>query len=183
MRKPIALILLTLMGVLFSCTDQEKTDCDIALELEGKDYENYMVDVSSGFPPTMKAFNIISVPKNPNAPLSSTNDVEVHYFYAIWKRSDGGTVTPRDYRLGWTLLVPAGGTANCANVPFMRAEQLLEPPFSALFPENGGRDPETGASSIRCDVHIKVYGRTLNGCDVVSQEAILTFEFYYGGGR
>ena len=89
------------------------------------------------------------------------------------ERSDGGTVRPKDYRLAWTLLLAAGGQATCNNVPFMRSEQLLEPPFSALSPENGGRDPETGASTIRCDAHIKVYGRTLNGCDVVSEEALL----------
>lgn len=183
MRKPIALILLTLMGVLFSCTDQEKTGCDIALELEAKDYDNYMVDVSSGFPPTMKTFNLKSVPKNPEAALSNSNDIEIRYFYAEWLRSDGGTVRPKDYRLGWTVLVPAGGTASCSNIPFMQSEQLLEPPFSALFPENGGRDPETGAATIRCDARVKVYGRTVNGCDIVSEEAIMSFEFYYGGGK
>jgi hypothetical protein len=183
MRKPIALILLTLLGVLLACTDQEKTDCDIALELEAKDYENYMVDVSSGIPPTMKTFRILSVAKNPDAPLTTTNDVEVSYFFTEWVRSDGGTVTPKDFRLAWTVLVPAGGVATCTGIPFLRSEQLLEPPFSALFPENGGRDPETGGATIRCDARVKVYGRTVNGCDVVSQEAMMTFEFYYGGAN
>jgi hypothetical protein len=183
MRKPIILALLTLLGVLLACTDQEKTDCDIALELDAKDYSNYLVDVSSGFPPTMKTFRILSVSKNPNAPLSSTNDVEVSYILAQWRRSDGGTVNPKDFRQAWTTLVPAGGTTTLNNINFMSLEQLIEPPFSALFPENGGRDPETGASVIICDAHIRVYGRTLNGCDVVSEEAKLTFEFYYGGGR
>ena len=183
MRKSIVFVLLTLLAVLLSCTDQEKTDCDVALELEGKDYENHYVDISTGIPPTMKTFIINSIAKNPDAELSELQDIEVSYFYAEWVRSDGGTVNPQDYRLGWTVLVPAGGTSTCSNVPFMRAEQLLAPPFIDLLPENGGRDSETGATSIRCDAHIKVYGRTVNGCDVVSQEAILTFEFYYGGGK
>jgi len=183
MRKPIVFALLTFLAVLLSCTDQEKTRCDIALELEGKDYENHWVDVSYGLPPTMKTFNVISIPKNPGASLSDLQDVEVSYFYAAWVRADGGTVRPKDYRLAWTLIVPAGGTATCSGIPFMSTAQLLEPPFSALFPENGGRDPETGASTIRCDAHIKVYGRTVNGCDIVSQEALLTYEFYYGGGN
>jgi hypothetical protein len=183
MRKPFVFVLLTLLAVVLSCTDQEKTRCDIALELEGKDYENHWVDIALGIPPTMKTFIIHSIPKNPGAVLSSLQDVEVSYFYADWVRSDGGTIPPKDYRLGWTVLVPAGGSATCTGIPFMRLGQLVEPPFIDLLPENGGRDSETGATTIRCDAHIKVYGRTMNGCDVVSHEAILTYEFYYGGGK
>jgi hypothetical protein len=183
MRKILVFTLCAVVLILLGCTDQEKTRCDVILELELEEIQAPYVDISLGAPPAFSTMNVLSIPKNPSALLSDNQDVEVDAIVSKWSRADGGSITPKDFILHWTVVVPAGGSANLSGPPAMAVEQLMEMPFIQLLPENGGRDMETGNSFIICTVEVTVYGHTLNGCDIESQHATCTFQFYYGGGR
>ncbi len=180
--KRFLFLFLFLLLLIPSCTDQEKTRCPVYIEVEAKDYENYMVDISLGIPPTMKTVNLYSRAKNPYADLSSLSDVEIHKIVSVWKRTDGGTVNPRTFTQTWTTLLPAGGRVTLNGLNLMSAEQLYEMPFTQLLPENGGVDRETGNKVIIVDAETKFYGKTVQGCDIESEPMYTTFEFYYGGG-
>ena len=183
MKKVVLLTVLSAILILLGCTDQEGTKCDVMLQVELKEVGDGYLDISLGAPPNFKTIIITSVPKNPEAILGSLQDVEVTKIVAKWTRADGGTITPKPYTLLWTTVVPAGGNSTLTGTPVMGLEQLTEMPFKQLLPENGGRDQETGLSIITCNVEITVYGRTLNGCDIESQHASCTFQFFCSGGR
>ncbi len=182
MKKIVIFFLFSIL-LLISCTDQEKDPCPVYIETEAKDYANYLIDITTLSPPTMKTINLYSKSKNPAAQLTPLDDVQLDYMITYWKRIDGGTVAPKPFRLNWTVVIPAGGNATLNDVPLMADEQLLELPFTQLLPENGGRDPETGNLIIVCRGETYFYGHTVQGCDLVAGPMYTTFEFYYGGAK
>lgn len=182
MKKIIVFALFSIL-ILISCTDTEKDRCPIFINPEAKDYANYLIDVAGSFVPTMKTINLYSKPKNPSAPLSNLSDAQLDKMVTYWKRIDGGTIAPKEFTLHWTVVIPAGGSATLNNVPLMANEQLLEMPFLQLFPENGGRDPETGNLVIVCQAETYFYCHTVQGCDIIAGPMYTTFEFYYGGAK
>ncbi len=181
MKRFLSLLLFLLLFIP-SCTDQEKKPCPVYIEVEAKEYENYMVDISLGIPPIMKTVNLYSRPKNPFADLSSLSDIHIHKIETVWRRKDGGTINPKTFTQAWTTLLPAGGNVTLNGLNLMSAEQLYEMPFTQLLPENGGVDKETGNKVIIVDAETIFYGRTVQGCDIESELMRTTFEFYYGGG-
>lgn len=182
MKKIIILILFSIL-MLVSCTDKEKDPCPVFINPEAKDYANYLIDIAGGTPPTMKTINLYSESKNPEASLSSLDDVQLDKIVTYWERIDGGTISPKPFTLHWTIVVPAGGSATLSNVPLMADEQLIEMPFLQLFPENGGRDSETGNMVIVCRGKSYFYCHTVQGCDIIAGPMYTTFEFYYGGAK
>jgi len=182
MRKILVFTLFTVILILLGCTDQEKTRCDVMLEVELKDMDSY-INLALGLPPAFTTMNVNSYPKNPNAALSDNQNVEVDAIVTRWSRADGGTITPKDFVLKWFIVIPAGGSAKLEGAYAMAWEQLYDMPFSQLLPENGGVDSETGNTIIVCTAEVTIYGHTLNGCDIASEHATATFQFYYSGGR
>lgn len=181
--KKIIIFALFSIFLLTSCTDKEKDPCPIFINPEAKDYANYLIDVAGGVVPTIKTINLYSEGKNPDASLSNLNDAQLDKMVTYWERIDGGTITPKPFTLHWSVVIPAGGSSTLNDVPLMASEQLSEMPFLQLFPENGGRDPETGNLVIVCRAKTYFYSHTVQGCDIVSSPMYTTFEFYYGGAK
>lgn len=80
------------------------------------------------------------------------------------------------------MVIPAGGTAvQLGSFLAFEPGALNQAPFAALFPTNGGIDPETGKRSIDMDLIIDFYGETLSG-EGVSARAQTAITFCAGCG-
>lgn len=172
-------VLILFLLAVSGCTDLEKDKADIfiTVSLTDEGYEPY-VNVRTDIP-MMSALDFQSKPKNPAATLTSTNDVTLYRMVVEWIRTDGGTVTPKPFNFGLNHLLPAGSTLTIENIPLMSFDQMDDPPFSDLFPWNGGVDSETGKTTITCDAHFIFYGRTASGVDVNAELKGITYYFSY----
>jgi len=179
MRK---LLLIPLFGVLFlpaSCTDREKTPCDVILEVEWTGTTQIYFNIAVGQPPTITTFNLYNKMKNPNASGGTLDDVATTQYRVKWTRSDGGTVAPQEFDQAMTLRIPAGASTTVSDLPLMLWSQMAELPLINLLPENGGLDPETGKNKIVCTAEVQFFGHTMNGCDLSSEKFYLYYTFYY----
>jgi hypothetical protein len=71
-------------------------------------------------------------------------------------------------------VVPVNGTTLYENLPFLRANQLANPPLSDLA--DFGRDRETNSTVSPLNVTLRFFGRTLAGDDIASAPASFTIE-------
>ena len=179
MRK---MLLIPLIGVLFltaSCTDREKTPCDVVLLVEWTGTVQIYYNVAAGVPPTIATFNLYNKLKNPSGTPSSLDDVQTSHYHVKWTRSDGGTAAPQAFDQALSVRIPAGASTTVNNLPLMLISQMSELPLINLLPENGGLDPETGKNTIVCTSETQFFGRTSNGCDLSSDKLNLYITFYY----
>lgn len=108
-------------------------------------------------------------------------DVKLTTIRVSYKRTDGGTVVPPPYVQALSGLIAAGGSGTVSGFLIYDPNSLVQAPFAALRPENGGRDPETGQRTIIIETKIEVFGETLAG-DTVSAETRFPLSFCYGCG-
>ena len=111
------------------------------------------------------------------------NDVRVTRYRVSYARTDGGTLVPSPFVRSVDILVPAGGgQTNVASFVVLQADAVVQAPFAALRPQNGGRDPETGRQVVRMDVIMDFFGETLSGSNVTARTRFpLDFCFGCGG--
>ncbi len=121
--------------------------------------------------------NIISIVADPTGDVSALMDVNLEAVEVTYQRVDGGTRVPPPYVLNLLGRITAGGTLTYEGMPLMSTEQIETPPLSDLLYENGGFDRETGATMIRMNLYVRVYGRTLTGRAVESVPRPHTIEF------
>jgi hypothetical protein len=179
MRK---MLLIPLIGVLFlaaSCTDREKTGCDVMLLVEWTGTVQIYYNIAAGLPPTINTFILYNKMKDPGAAASTLNDVQTSRYHVKWTRADDGTAAPQDFDEALSVRIPAGSTTTVNNLPLMLLSQMAELPLINLLPENGGLDPETGKNTIVCTAETQFFGRTTNGCDLSSDKLNLFITFYY----
>jgi hypothetical protein len=108
--------------------------------------------------------------KNPNADVSQQfNDVRITRYRVSYVRTDGGTLVPAPFVRSIDLIVPAGGTATFDSPVLLQSDAVVQQPFVALRPQNGGRDPETGRTTVRMDAVVDFFGETLAGSNVAGR--------------
>jgi len=176
------IVFIPLFGALFllaSCTDQEKSSCDVMLEVEWTGTTQIVYNIAAGAPPTVSTFSIYNKLKDPNAVAGSLDDVQTTHYHVKWTRADGGTLNPQAFDQVMTVRIPTGASASVTNLPLMLISQLSEMPLIQLLPENGGVDAETGKNMIVCSAELQFFGHTMNGCDVSSEKFYLYYTFYY----
>ena len=95
------------------------------------------------------------------------NDVRITRYRVSYRRIDGGTLVPAPFVRPIDILVTAnGGATNLSKFQVFSSDAILQAPFASLFPNNGGRDPETGRRVITVEVVLEVFGQTLAGTNV-----------------
>ena len=95
------------------------------------------------------------------------NDVRITRYRVSYRRIDGGTLVPAPFVRPIDILVTANGAAaNLSKFQVFSSDAIFQAPFAALFPNNGGRDPETGRTVITLEVILEVFGETLAGTNV-----------------
>jgi hypothetical protein len=112
--------------------------------------------------------DIRAILKNPASGTSQQfNDVRIKSYHVSYVRTDGGSHVPAPFTRSIDLLVPASGASTgLGQFVILQADAITQAPFVSLLPTNGGRDTETGRSTIRMDVVVQVFGETLAGSNV-----------------
>lgn len=126
---------------------------------------------------TVDQIQLASILENPNQGSSGLQTIELRTYEIQYSRADSGTRVPTPLVERLFSTVPPGGTSTFDNLPILRNEQLLNPPLSDLLFVNGGFDRETGSDVIRLNFHVRFFGRTLGGRDVVSSTQSFTVDF------
>ncbi len=90
-------------------------------------------------------------------------DVKLTTARISYKRIDGGTVVPATFVQPMSGLIAGGGTGSASGFLVFEAGAFSKAPFVSLLPVNGGRDPETGKTSVGIEINIEVFGETLAG--------------------
>lgn len=104
-------------------------------------------------------------------------DVKLTHYRVSYRRTDGGTLVPNPLVRSTSGIVPVGGNSvPLNNFVLLETAQVRQAPFAALLPQNGGRDPETGRTTVKMDVIVDIFGETLAGADV-SARVIQEFTF------
>jgi len=103
--------------------------------------------------------------KNKNQISDQTfNQIRITRYRVSYVRIDGGKVVPAPFvRSIDNLLTPNGAASTVSNFQAFEADAINHAPFQALFPNNGGRDPETGRPVVSMDLVLEVFGETLAG--------------------
>lgn len=119
---------------------------------------------------------------NANLPPNTTlDDVKINSYTVQYVRTDGGTLVPAPFTRSISMLISQGSTSSTPFVAFA-ADAFTQAPFAALLPTNGGRDPQTGRSTVQMDLILTVFGETLAGERVSGQTRVpLDFCYQCGG--
>jgi hypothetical protein len=171
-RIGAAVIVLTV--ALAGCSNNEagKTDAPVYLLVTNTQVLS-RIDLGSGAMNCMQNVATVGIQallKNPvTISQQQFNNVHITSYRVSYVRTDGGTAVPAAFTRTLDAIVPVGGAA--ANLPPLEAftpDALVQAPFAALQPQNGGRDPETGRPDVAMDVIIQVFGATLAGENVTA---------------
>ena len=129
---------------------------------------------------TIATVNIRAILKNPSEDVSQQfNDVRITRYRVSYVRIDGGTQVPASFVRSIDRLVSSTGqVSELGGFLAFQPEALSQAPFAALLPQNGGRDPETGSTTVRMDVILDLFGETLGGSNV-SGRTRLTLDFCF----
>jgi hypothetical protein len=127
---------------------------------------------------TIATVNMQVIAKNPAA-VGPFVDVRVTRYRVTYVRTDGGTAVPASFtRSVDAVLTTGGGAQSLSGFLAFESGALSQAPFAALFPNNGGRDPQTGRSTITMDVILEIFGQTLAG-DAVYDSTRVPLDFCF----
>ena len=182
MKKRNAIIggLLLTLGLipLAGCSELEQETAPVELVATNTQSVE-LIDILSP-PTTVGTVSLQAILKRTGNFSTQFKDVKLEQYRVSYRRTDGGTLIPAPLIRSTSGIVPVGGAATPLNdLLILTLDQLTQAPFVALLPQNGGRDPETGLSTIRMQVVIDVFGETLEGDDV-SARTIQEFTFCAG---
>ena len=121
---------------------------------------------------------LLQNPTSGNLPTDTRfDDVRIDRYRVSYVRTDGGNLVPSPFvRSISTLLQVGAGNQNLTSFLAFEPSSLSQAPFAALLPQNGGRDPETGRTTITMDLILEVFGQTLAG-ESVSGNTRMTLDF------
>lgn len=128
--------------------------------------------------------NMQAVIKNPNSGTTNTTfeQLRITGYQVSYVRTDGGKQVPAPFTMTMDVLLIPGGAATTTNFVAFKSDAIAQAPFASLLPSNGGRDPETGKSTVSMDLIFTIFGETLAGDKVSAQtRSPLTFCYNCGG--
>ena len=120
---------------------------------------------------------ITNIIKDPMGTGSNLMNVEIQSYEVTYTRADTGTRTPPPLVRGLFGVAPVGGDYTVENLPVMDAAQYNNPPLSDLLFQNGGFDKETGSTTIKINLFLRFFGRTLSGDEVETDPVAFTVDF------
>lgn len=168
-------LLLLVVGLALPGCRSETDRSEGTVLLSVSDFDGLPVVVSAGGGPfSIGELVLQNIPKDPTGTSTGLMDIEIRSYEVLFRRLDTGTRQPPPMVGGLFGVVAVGSTTTFENLPFMRADQVLNPPLSDLAAF--GRDTETGSAVIPMNVTMRFFGRTLSGDDIVSTPASFTIE-------
>lgn len=175
MKRTVSLLsLAVLVLALGSCRSRtDRSEGSVLLSVT--DFDGLPLSVSTTAGPTsIGEITLQNFAKDPNGTVSDLQSIELRSYEVRFSRRDTGTRVPPPMVKSIFSLVPVNGTATITNLPFLTADQLLNPPLSDLA--TTGADRETGSQVIVLNVSLRFFGRTLSGDDIASDPASFTVE-------
>jgi hypothetical protein len=173
-HKATALFLLALALSFAGCRSRtDKSEGTVILSISSFTTLPTSISATSG-PFVIPQITISNVPKDPTGTTSSLQTVEIRSYEVTYTRRDTGTHLPPTLAGSLFSNAAVGGSVSFNGLPFMTSDQTLNPPLLDLA--RTGVDSETGSTVIVLDVHIRFFGRTLAGDDIVSAPASFTIE-------
>src|SRR5207245_3261523 len=182
-QRVIRMVSLALLGVsLLTCSEINKQNAPVKLIVTNTQIL-HKLDLAGG---TGCDKNLATVKIEARIlPVSSTNlptdirfdDVRIDRYRVSYVRTDGGHLVPASFvRSVSALVIANGGPQDLTTFLAFEPTALNQAPFAALLPQNGGRDPETGRSTITMDIILEVFGQTLAG-ESVAGSTRMTLDF------
>ena len=126
---------------------------------------------------TIDSITISSIVRDIDGDTSDLMNVEMSSYEVVFSRFDGRTMVPPPLVQRIFGTAPAGGTEQYENLPILLSDQLENPPLSDFFIENGGFDKETGSTSLRLNLTMRFFGRSIAGEAVDTAPVSFTVEF------
>ncbi len=105
--------------------------------------------------------------------------VRVTRYRVSYQRTDGGRLVPASFVRSMDTLIGVGADSDVTNFLVVEPDAIVQAPFVALLPQNGGRDPDTGRPIVKMDVIMEFYGETLGGSNVYDATRF-PLDFCYG---
>jgi len=170
-----------------SCSSNELTDsaAPVAIILSNEQTLDRidLLPGAAGCASNIAEVTIRSILKDPDPNVDQKfNDVRLRQYRITYRRTDGGTLIPQPFTQTIDMFIGAGSTGGLGGFRAFQPEAINQAPFAALLPQNGGRDPETGRTTVSMDVMLEVFGETLAGSNVSGSTAVpLTFCYDCGG--
>lgn len=179
-KKLMALATMLVAGLILSCEGTANEPAPVDL-IASWDEPIHVLDFNDPECPGLGTITLRAISKFTGG-NSAFLDVHLRAYRVSYRRRDGGTLVPASFTRTVSMIIPGGGGATELG-SFLAFEPgaINQAPFAALFPINGGIDPETGKRSIDMDLIIDFYGETLSG-EEVSARAQTAITFCAGCG-
>jgi len=175
MKHTVTALFLLVLALSFSgCRSRtDKSAGTVILSISSFNQLPTAISATNG-PFVIPTITITNVPKDPTGTTSSLQTIELRSYEVTFTRRDTGTRVPPPIEATIFSNITVGGNVSFTNLPFLLSDQTLNPPLLDLA--RTGVDPETGTAVIVLDVHMRFFGRTLAGDEIVSQTASFTIE-------
>jgi hypothetical protein len=180
-KRLMALATMLVAGLILSCEGAANEPAPVDLVASWED-PIHVLDFNDPECPGLGLISLRAIPKV-TASNPALLDVQLKAYRVSYRRRDGGTLVPASFTRTVSMVIPGGGAATpLGSFLAFQPGALNQAPFAALFPINGGIDPETGARSIDMDLIIDFYGETLSGEEVTARaQTAITFCAGCGG--
>lgn len=188
-RTAMAVLLTIAAG---SCSDINKQSSPVTLVVT-TDQTLHKIDLAPGAPNCNQDIGKVNVsailiqnpasslPANTQQTPADLNEVKLDRYRVSYVRIDGGHMVPAPFVRSISTTVQVGGAAQAQKFVGFDPAAFNQAPFVALLPQNGGRDPETGKSTITMDLVLDVFGETLAG-ERVTGTTRISLDFCYSCG-
>jgi hypothetical protein len=182
-RKNLTIASVALLAAsLLSCSG-ELTDSAAPVELVVTNSQNLnSIDLAGGegCDQDVGTINMQVIAKNGTA-TGNLVSVRVTRYRVSYQRTDGGKLVPSPFVRSIDTVIGVGASGSLSKFLIVEQDALLQSPFAALLPQNGGRDPETGRPVVKMDVIVELFGETLGG-DKVYDATRFPLDFCYACG-
>ncbi|MEM7481297.1 MAG: hypothetical protein AAF481_09000 [Acidobacteriota bacterium] len=172
MRKTIFILLLFSVLLAVGGCESRTDQSEGGVVLSVSDFDGLPLQISvnaqGNAPVQVDQLTLQNLPANPNLTTSPLMNIELRSYEVVYTRTDNGTRVPAPLVASIFGVVPINGTADYVNLAVMSGEQFSAPPLSDLLFANGGFDTETGNRSVRLNLQLRFFGRTLTGNEVVT---------------
>ncbi|MGZ5432976.1 MAG: hypothetical protein ACXW31_03735 [Thermoanaerobaculia bacterium] len=185
LRTTFNVAVLALAVAVFGCSG-ELTDSAAPVELVVTNTQNLQIldldpTVAAADPDcqeTIGTINLQVFAKRSDVSGNATQ-VRVTRYRVSYQRTDGGRLVPAPFVRSMDTLVGIGESAGVEQFLVIEPDAIVQAPFAALLPQNGGRDPDTGRPIVKMDVIMEFFGETLGGSNVYDATRF-PLDFCYG---
>lgn len=164
MRRIVPVITMVLLA-LAGCSEANRSAAPVQL-IATTDQDVLTIDLNNPGDGTIGTITIRAIQTGDTSD-NRFLDVMLKSYRVTYRRTDGGTLVPASFVRTLTGIVPVGGAPTALNsIILFQADAFSQAPFAALYPNNGGRDPETGQPLVKLEAIVDIFGETASGHNV-----------------